>query len=243
MVVSSANAERAPVRTFKGGTRGWVGFIGLLFWWSEHHRVSDVCVALFDATGAETEAVLAKVGGAIELVQHYDPRAFEVIVREVRGVFAFVTAGAYAEWDRRAQLIVLREAYLLDPATTSLRLASTLVHEAMHVWIDRRLGSGYAPERRGHVESLCFKRQLRFVRRAAPADAGLIAELESQIRRDPGYLTNEMFRRRVVIEVLRLGCPRWIIATFDGGGRMLSSFRRIRVRRRVDCECELSRSR
>src|SRR5262249_24116355 len=144
-------------------------------------------------------------------------RALRTLQNVADGVFVFGTAGVLAEWWRDERLVVLRDEYVSDPATLAVHLASTLVHEATHAWLER-LGLEYTKDRRARIESICFRRQLRFTRRV-PGGGEFIHTLEQQLARDPEYLTDDAFKRRLIEELQRLGVPVWVISTMDRWGR------------------------
>ena len=178
--------------------------------------VHDIRVAVSDK--AKHTGPLDKVEAALHLVLRHDPRAMQVLQTQTHGIFVFMThGGAYAEWSRDGKLVLLKPEYVSAPETSSLQLASALVHEATHAWLEK-LGFEYSPERRPRIEAICFKRQLRFVKHAG-GGSELVSELEWQLARDPEYFSDEAFRERSLTELQTdlegLGVPRRIAITFE----------------------------
>jgi hypothetical protein len=183
---------------------------------SKHRVIHHIKVAVFDH--AKHIGTLDKVEAALDLVLRHDPRALQVLQTQTDGIFVFMThGGAYAEWSRDGKLVLLKPEYVSAPETSSLQLASALVHEATHVWLEK-LGFQYSPERRPRIEAICFKRQLRFVKHAG-GGSELVSELERQLKREPQYFSDEAFRERSLTELQteldRLGVPRRIVITFE----------------------------
>jgi hypothetical protein len=168
---------------------------------------------------ADCERIFSQLDSALKLLRRYDPRAHDALRKETGGIFVFGTAGVYAEWWRDERLIVMQPEYISDPATSPADVAATLVHEATHAWLER-VGFQYTTQRRARLESICFRRELRFARRVP--DAGdLVARLEQQLTCDPEYLTDEAFRERAVAELQRLGVPNWLFRMMEGCSRRL----------------------
>jgi hypothetical protein len=165
------------------------------------------------ATGAEAESVLQKMEAALDLVLQHDRRAMQVLREQSEGIFVFGTAGVCAEWHRQEKLVVLQPEYVSAPATSIVRLASTLVHEATHAWLEK-LGFVYSQERRQRIEAICLKRELRFVRQAGSGNE-LISELERQLICDPAYFSPEAFRERTLTEIERLGVSRRVVSIIE----------------------------
>jgi len=120
------------------------------------------------------------------------------------------------------KLIVLHPDYVSAPATSIVALASTLVREATHAWLET-FGFRYSVDRRQRLEAICFKRQLRFDRRAG-GENELISELERQPTLDPAYFTSETFRERTLTEIERLGVSRRVVSIIE---KCLNQWRRL----------------
>lgn len=157
--------------------------------------------------------MLKKLEDALDLVLHHDSRAIRVLQEQSDGIFVFGTAGVYAEWHGRERLVVLQPEYVSAPVTTTVQLASTLVHEATHAWIEK-LGFQYSLPHRHRIEAICFKRELRFVRQAN-GGRELICALEKQLSNDEACYSSEAFRERTLAEIERLGVPRQVVIRIE----------------------------
>ncbi len=119
------------------------------------------------------------------------------------------TAGNRAEWVSAARLVRLSDSHVGAPSTSSLEIASMLVHEGAHAWMDR-LGIPYTEANRARIEAVCFRSELAFLRRV-PGAEDLMAVAERQMTRDPGYWTDAAFTARRVAYLAGLGFPAWLI--------------------------------
>ncbi len=154
------------------------------------------------------EPVFDKMRDALDLMRRHDTRAFNELVNSTRGIFVFGTIlGGAAEYWRDETLIVLQSEYTSGATATPQALAVILVHEATHVWLERR-GFEYAARRRTRLEGICNRRALRLAKRLPDADylanwlrQGLLEE----------HLTDEAFQKQAVAELVRLGVPSWLL--------------------------------
>lgn len=168
--------------------------------------------------------MLQKLESAIKLLKHYDTRAGDALQKLTKGIFVFGTAGAYAQWNRNSQLVLMREEYVTALETSTADVAATLVHEATHAWLEH-LGFQYTAPERARIEAICYRRALRFARRL-PAATDLVAKIERQLTRDPNYLTNDAFRERIIAELKHLGIPDWVVRLLDRSARCFWRLRR-----------------
>jgi hypothetical protein len=192
--------------------------LGHRFWrWlyrrAELHTIEGVPVGILWPSSDERSACLAKFEAALRLLADHDPRRFERFRRNVSGVLVFDTTGALAQWVASIRLVVVHLNYVMDPETSSFDLASTLVHEGAHAWLDG-LGFSYEPACRARIEAICFRSEISFARRNSDS-ADLIARAERQLARDPSYWTPAAFRHRSLGELNALGLPRWFTKLLD----------------------------
>ena len=171
--------------------------------------IQGIPVGLIFPDDEERQVVFAKVSEAFELVARYDSRSLSRFRRDVAGVLVVRTSGALAEWESAGRFVRLQLAYVKAPGTSALEIASSLVHEGAHACL-HRLGIEYAEVQR--VEGVCFRSQLAFLREVPGAEQ-LIANVERQLMRDPGYWTDTAFKERQVAYLRELGFPGWSIVS------------------------------
>jgi len=196
----NAQVRRRPLST---------RLLGWLFRGAEHRIICGIRVGTAQSNAATSEAMLGKLEAALTLLRRNDPRTVAALQKATDGIFVFGTAGVCAEWWRDARLVVMQEEYVADSGTSTAAVAATLVHEATHAWLEH-LGFQYTAERRARIESICFRRELRFARRL-PGTSDLAATIEQQLTRSPEYLTDEAFRERTLAELRRLGVPARLV--------------------------------
>ena len=166
-------------------------------------------VGLIFPDDEERHVVFAKVSEAFELVARYDSRSFSRFRRDVASVLVVRTSGALAEWESAGRFVRLQLAYVKAPGTSPLEIASSLVHEGADACL-HRLGIEYAEVQRARVEGVCFRSRLAFLREVPGAEQ-LIANVERQLMRDPGYWSDTAFKERQVAYLRELGFPGWSI--------------------------------
>jgi hypothetical protein len=178
---------------------------------ADKRLLEGVLVGILMPSGEDRRTIFPKVADALRLVGHHDPRRFARFRRDVSAVLVELTSGARAEWVSVASLVRLQLEYARAEDTSPLDIASTLVHEGTHAWLDR-IGVAYDEPRRARIESICFRSQLAFLRRI-PGSAELVADTERQLSRGPEYWTNAAFRLRRLDSLRKLGVPGWIVRT------------------------------
>lgn len=180
-----------------------------LFRRAERRDFAGVHVAFHWPEPDEAVAGFAKCAEALELLARFDPRRLERIRRHADGILLFGSVGGLAQWVAPARVIVLRGTYVLAPETSAAELASTLVHEGTHAWLES-LGISYEPDRRERIEAICFHSELAFARRI-PDGGDLVARAGRQLQRAPEYWADAAFRARTMADLRTLGTPKWLV--------------------------------
>lgn len=155
------------------------------------------------------DRLFQKVAEALSLIHEHDPRCLSRLRAHADGVLVFGSRGYLGTWVPGARLVVLKEAYAASVSTSPEDLASTLVHEGAHAWLDSR-GFQYTADCRVRIEAICFRSELAFARRL-PNPRDLIGRAERQLARDPEYWTDGEFRQRAASRLRELGVPAWLV--------------------------------
>jgi hypothetical protein len=179
---------------------------------SERRTLAGIPAGIFLASAEEREAAFPKLAAALDILARHDPRRFERLRADVDGILVFGLPGAWGTWILGERLVVLDQRYVTAPETSAEAVASTLVHEGTHAWLDR-LGFGYEEAHRARVEAICHRAQLAFARRL-PDPGGLVELAQRQLARDPADWSDAAFERNYEEGLRELGVPGWLVRLF-----------------------------
>ena len=110
-------------------------------------------------------------------------------------------------------MCVFSLARLTAPDTDPARVASWLVHEAMHGRL-ARWGIGYSEPVRHRVELACTKAQLDFVRQL-PNAAELCAAIEAQLQLPEPQWSDAAQRQLRLSRLRQTGAPAWVVRALE----------------------------
>ena len=122
----------------------------------------------------------------------------------------FRSHGALGAYYRDAALIKLKEQFVLDSATSPTMVATLLVHELTHAWLEDH-GVSYVASRRARIERICFRAELAFAARA-PDGEQLMPLLQRQLARPEADWSDAALTNRMRDEALAFGLPRWVVS-------------------------------
>ncbi len=176
---------------------------------TERRPVAGIDVGLLWPSIPERDLVLRKVAAALALIDQYDPRRAARLRRCVEGILVFGDTGPVGQWIRGPRLVMLSVTYALRDDITASHVASTLVHESTHAWLEA-LGFKYDVERWARIEATCFRAEQAFARKL-PDPGDLIKRAERQLARDPSYWTAHAARERELRTLRELGVPSWLV--------------------------------
>jgi hypothetical protein len=180
----------------------------VLFRLSAAKEYSGVAVRMFWPEPHERTSALPKLAKALDLLAVYDSRRFDRLRRLCRGILVFGDIGPSGKWVPRAHLICLSSSYVCAPATTSARVAATLVHESTHAWLDS-FGFDYREDRRARIEHICIRAEMAFARRL-PDPEDLLELSNRKLSLEPEFWSNAQFAARAKEDLLKLGLPRFL---------------------------------
>lgn len=159
-----------------------------------------------------TSDVLARIDGALELIERYQPAIFRRMRRDFARILSqrYPCRGAYIP-DERTCLVELT--FTVNPEFSLPQVAATILHEAMHARLDR-MGVHGENVSRAREERFCRRAEIEFgqmvpggeavVERAMATLAGADAEVAPAI---DWALARERVAR-VDLEALRV--PAWV---------------------------------
>jgi hypothetical protein len=160
---------------------------------AERRTLAGIPAGVLLPSAEEREAAFPKLAAALDVLARHDPRRFERLRADVDGILVVSLPGARGAWILGARLVTLELQYVTAPSTSAEEVASTLVHEGTHAWLDR-FGFGYDEPRRARIEAICYRAQLAFARKL-PDPGGLVELAQRQLARDPGDWSDDAFAR------------------------------------------------
>jgi hypothetical protein len=120
---------------------------------SRGHRIDGLWVGCLTSDKEKRLMAFDPVEEALGLIKRHDPLRYDRLRRDLVRIWVFLLAGNWGEYRHPLRMCVLDERVVLDEATRSEQIASTIVHEATHARLMRR-GIGYEGALRAHRSSL-----------------------------------------------------------------------------------------
>ena len=198
-------APLSPERSRNRKVRAWQW----LFRKAERRELVGLSVGVLWPPAEDASVVWLKVEQALTILAQNDRRRFDRLRSDADGILVFGTVGALAYWVQGARLIVIQWTYAAAADTSPAALASILVHEGAHAWLDR-LGFGWQEDRRKRIEAICSRSQIAFARRL-PDPGDLIEHAERQLALESSHFTDDAFRKQDLSELRELGVPGWLV--------------------------------
>jgi hypothetical protein len=181
-------------------------------WFSTSRKVDGLWVG---TTESKPHPGLRRVEHALRLIERHDSLNYSRVIRNLERIWVHLLPNALAQYDPSLRACVFDERFVLLEATTLVRIAATIVHEATHARLDE-WGVSYDENKRARIEAICLKRELDFVRRLPQSEA-FQEELAHTLEWYAGnhdYFSDANFEQREVqgqAETLRyLGAPGWV---------------------------------
>jgi len=117
------------------------------------------------------------------------------------------------EWRLNSRLIRLNQAYIARADTQPADVASVIVHEATHAWLDD-LGFEYGANFRQRIEAICYRASAAFARRIP--DGGDLAAVhercaEMVLEQSRDEWSTATRRVQGLTELRNLGAPDWLV--------------------------------
>ena len=160
----------------------------------------------------DQKIAFSRVADAIELVKQYSPGRYLRLQRSFSSIVIWGTTSDTASYVCRSRMCRLWQSFILSPDVRTTYIASVLVHEATHGWLDGH-GIQYSESVRHRIERVCVRAELLFCRRMpGAADEIMRAErrlptLHAEQFTDAAFLTESQRALR------ELGCPSWLVRT------------------------------
>jgi hypothetical protein len=121
---------------------------------STHRSLDGLWIGTYEP---EAEAALLRVEEALRLIKAYDPLRYDRIIRDVKRVWVRTLVACLAQFNEIVDACELDVRYVFAATSSSVEIASTIVHEATHARL-LHCRIGYGEELRARVEAVCFRR-------------------------------------------------------------------------------------
>jgi hypothetical protein len=162
----------------------------------------------------DREELFERVEEALALIRTHDARRYARLRRDLCRVWVRLLEGDLASYSAALRACQLDARYVRDPGISAAELATTIVHEATHARIERRVS--YTEDRRARIEAACVHEEALFARRL-PGGESIRSEREAWLAAPPAeeIWTAAAFEQRRLdgqLERLRyIGAPEWLM--------------------------------
>jgi len=177
----------------------------LLLFFAHKYRVHGISATVFMVDRAPGEVLRAKLEEALRLLRDIDPRRFTRLQRHVSLIWMRpLPRCAAAIWVKNIGVCIVRDGFVLDEATRPVHLASVLVHETTHAWLDAiGIRTHDDPAYRVRVERICVRAEIAFARRAGEME--LVEEHLEALRAGDLVITPEKWNHGMADLIVDVG--------------------------------------
>ena len=166
-------------------------------------------IGVLGVDGDRRDALFAKIRGALDLIRTRAPIRYTRVCRDVTGVLVLPTV----EYARGGAGPGLRTCFLSDAFVEAStispgQVASTIVHEAVHIRLDR-CDIEVTSANRVRIERICQRAQAEFGQ-GLPDDPAVLSDAEKSLALSPAVWTNENLESLDEASLARQGLPRWV---------------------------------
>ena len=175
----------------------------LMLRFGRRFSVEGINLVVFVKNREKVGILRAKVTDALRLVQNHSPKNYARVQTFTPNILIFDAYGNRAIYISDLKLCQVSADYALLEKTTPSHLASILVHEATHGFLDSRRIT-YEEPHRVRIKRICIKEQMALARRL-PEPGDLLAEAQSLLSIGPEFWKDEAFFERGVEELKKMG--------------------------------------
>ncbi len=160
----------------------------------------------------DTGEVLARLDGALELIERHTPHHFRRLRRDFAGIVVqrYACRGAYLPGER---ICLVELTFTVNASCTLAQIAATILHEAMHARLDR-LGFPLEHGDRARQERFCRRAEVEFgtlVPGGEPIVERALAALHAADADVAPRVDGALAAHRVAqADLDALAAPRWI---------------------------------
>jgi hypothetical protein len=176
---------------------------------AEKRLVHGVPVGILAPSDQERRVIFPRMVEAFDLLARYDPRRLRRFQRDVVGVIVEMIPDACGQWESSCRLVRIDTHFAEAKDTVTLQIATVLVHEGAHAWLDR-MGIKYDVAQRVRIEAVCLRSEISFQRRV-PGGEWLIEHTQHQLALGAENYTAAAYLNRRVAKLRQLGFPEPLI--------------------------------
>lgn len=176
------------------------------------NRREGIDVRVLAADPPQRAILDAKLADAFALLRTFGARHLDRARAHIDGILLLELGGNDGVWKQHARLICLNQDFVLSSETKAVHVASTVVHEVTHAWLDSR-GFSYAPESRARIEAVCYRAEAAFLRRV-PGCEGLAADHDlvvQAVSEGIDLWSDARLRAHALSDLEKLGAPAWLL--------------------------------
>lgn len=165
-------------------------------------------------TRERAEKIRTKLVRAFTIIQQHTPKLYKRVEKFIPNILVFgVHPPYFATYIADLALCDVSRDYALADSTSPEALATTIVHEGTHGYLESR-GVVYSEEKRVQIERICVKAELWLATKIPQADE-LVAALRQNLQRAPEYWTDVAFSQRQLAELAKTGAPKFLVRYFE----------------------------
>ena len=168
---------------------------------------------------SDADSILERLEQALAMIRRHDPRRYQRLRRDVSRIWIRLLPGDRASFNLAAEACQLDSRYVRDTTVAAEELATSIVHEATHARIDRRVA--YREDLRHRIETACRRQELAFSRRLP--DGGVVQkDMQAWLAAPPPkeIWSDSACAQRFIdgsLEALRhLGVPQCLLVVIRG---------------------------
>ena len=160
------------------------------------------------------EPILRRVEEALRLIQTYDQRRYNRLVRDLERVWVRDIPGAIGNYNKSMRACTLDREFVAGERSNPELIAVVIVHEATHARLER-CGIDYKEELRSRIEAVCIRRELAFAAKLPNgeqlrAQAASSLELCAAQKLWTNVAIAERHDKAAVERLRQLGTPEWV---------------------------------
>lgn len=175
---------------------------------------SKVIDGLWIGVSTSPATAIQQVNAALSLIKKYDPHRYKRIIDYLDRIWIRSLTGNIAQFNAHLNACEIDSRYLLEEDPPPAVIASIIVHEATHAWLEQR-GIRYSEKLRQRIETVCIRQEQIFASKLPESERNNILDSRQLAIESLPDLRDTAFDARAAegaVQTLQnLGTPRWII--------------------------------
>jgi hypothetical protein len=175
--------------------------------------IKGVAVYAITFDDGRKEECFSRIEAALDLIEHYDPSRWRSVRAVFNSIFVLGNRSILGRCHHRLRMCEISESFVVSKDASPERIASVIVHEAMHAHLLNR-GVPYTSELRARIERLCTTAEIAFLKRV-PTGGEVLKVLRRRMSWPDELWSEQVAIRRQLDELQRLGTPQWIVRLIE----------------------------